>query len=570
MTFLALALGVMLLPIQTLIDALPKGPAGLNFQNIVTLVCLVGWYAHCQRNRMPMLQPMGDNKLNKRMLQYMVLAFAGLWYGKLFHMQLVDWPISLHDDRVVKYKDEMTGFLLFFVIAATIRDEKQMKRLVLLMFATIPYIIGVYYVARNADSLPSQMSLNCPEPSKNPYKDQCDIAEDDAEGNVTGKPGATWADVDLKEGSPLVVDENHPLEVFDWQENRYPAFFVNAEGRIRIDNYNRFSRTTLFVKYHQGIDHTKFSWAQKEVRGVFVQVGTNEMGSWYVHAMLFAVGILMTYRPLPWFIYLGVCIAMLGYGVIYSLSRAAWLAVCAAIGYLGARKSKALLVGFLAFILVAPAFLGGAVSERGGQGKDESAAHRLDFWKWAAHAGLVRYPVIGLGYGCYIPKHSDETGIKLDTHNFFFRTLSELGPVGLFLVFAILLSGFKLGWSVFEDAESKFQKGVGLGTALMVIGCIVGNMFGDRFSYISLNCWIFAMFGMSARCRVMIDEARARKAEAKQREALARRRARRPDLDDEELPEGEDDFPGATLRAQPAGARRPPPAGPQSPFRRSR
>ncbi len=533
MVFVTLCFAVALLPIQTLMDDLPKGPAGLNFQNIITLVCLVGWYLLCQRFKRPLIQPLGDhpgNKLNKRLGQYVVLSYAALWYGKLFHMALVDWPVSMADERFIHWKDECTGILLYFVIAAVLKDEKQMKRLVVAMFVSVPYIMGVYYVARNADSVPTNQTLICPEPSRDPRKDECDFTEDDKQGSLTGKPYGIYADLDMKEGSWLVSDEKHPLKVYNEDGDLYPAKMLDKTGRILISGYDRFSRKPLYARYHQGVDPNKFSWAQKEVRGVFVQVGTNEMGSWYAHAMMFAVGILMCYRPLPWILYLLPNIMFLGYGVIYSLSRAAWLAVGAGFGYLGARRSKAMLITFVAFLLVAPAFLGGAVSDRGGQGKDESAAHRLDFWKWAAYAGIVRYPVIGLGYQCYIPKHREETGIKLDTHNFFFRTLCELGPVGLFLIFSILWASFRLAWGVYEDGHTPFIKGVGLGTSLMIIACALGNMFGDRFSYISLNSWIFAMLGMTVRSRVWIDEHRAR--EGQERAAAAKARigaaSRRP------------------------------------------
>jgi hypothetical protein len=77
-------------------------------------------------------------------------------------------------------------------------------------------------------------------------------------------------------------------------------------------------------------------------------------------------------------------------------------------------------------------------------------------------------------------------------------------------VLAILLNAFKLSWSCYEEGHTPLIRGVGIGTTLVIIAVCLGNMFGDRFSYISLNSWMFAMFAMCARSRVWIDEHRRR------------------------------------------------------------
>ena len=44
-----------------------------------------------------MIQPLGrhpGSSINKRLGQYVLLTYLALWYGKLFHMALVDWPVT--------------------------------------------------------------------------------------------------------------------------------------------------------------------------------------------------------------------------------------------------------------------------------------------------------------------------------------------------------------------------------------------------------------------------------------------------------------------------------------------
>lgn len=495
-------LAVCVLPIQMWTDAMPKFGSGINFQNVLTLILLVGWKISTARQGRKMLSP---SEPNKWLGLYLGWSFLALFYGVLFAP--VDLPLSMSNERFIHWKDEATGLFMFFIVANCLKDEKAIKRLLFCMCLLTPYIINVYYKQYHA---PTSLKTAQLQPDE--------VVLDDDIGNNTGHPFAPYFKLDDK---PLFDDE-HSMSVTDWEGRKYEVQPTSYNPRVvRIFGYDRRSGRVLNVKFHQdrgsgAAAAQEFSWDLKEITGVFTQIGSNEMAAFYANAFLFMVGMLVCYRSVGWRIYLLFNMALLGWGLIFSLSRGAWLAICAGVGYLGARKSKGLMIAFVGFIFLAPALMPGSVTSRASGGMDDSAAHRLDFWKWAAVAGTIRFP-LGVGYQCYIPRHQEETGIKLDTHNFFFRTLAEMGLVGLALVILLLRAAFRTGWKLYVEGKNGFQRGVGLGAALLVIGNAVSNMFGDRFSYVSLGCFMWAFIGMAARLNTI--NAAAAKEEAERNKA---------------------------------------------------
>jgi hypothetical protein len=478
-----IALAVCVLPIETWTAALPKYPGGINFQNLITVALLVGWVVDCKRKGTPLLPA---NPLNRWIALYMAWSFLALFYGAIFTPQ-VGLPLSLSDERFIHWKDEITGMIIFFVAQATLRDEKRVKRLIFFMAAMIPYIIGVYYYQYTAEILARHQRFGVDE-----------VMGDSPDGARTGVPNARYVMIVGPDGVPLriVVDDEHRIRAVNEEGLSVEVAAKSGPGIIRLPFWRR-SIGSFTVHYYQdrrasGLQAKKFSWELKTITGVFFQLGSNEMASFYVNALLVFLGLIIAWRKaLLWRLYLVGNSLLLAWGVIFSLSRGAWLAVAAAVAYLGARRNRALMIGFILFLVAAPALMPGSVTSRGGGGMDESAESRLDFWAWAAYAGTIRYP-LGVGYQCYIPKHREETGIRLDTHNFFFRTLAEMGLIGLILVLGIFWKGFRFSWRLVDRAPTPFGRGLGMGVAMMWLASFVANMFGDRFAYISLNCYIWA------------------------------------------------------------------------------
>ncbi|HEY3355632.1 MAG TPA: O-antigen ligase family protein [Polyangia bacterium] len=499
-----LAIAVCVLPIQVWTDALPRYPGGVNFQNLITIALVVGWIVDCTRRGVPLVP---KSPLNKAIFAYVVWTFLALFYGWIFTPQ-VGLPLSLSDPRVIHWKDEMTGVLIFFVAQATLRDERRVRTLLFLMLATVPYIIGVYHYQYTAEFLERHRTFGVDE-----------VMGDDDVGSRTGVPGARYVEVINADGNflSIIVDSEHRLRAWDAD-----GATVEVEGRtgpatISLPGWSR-SRGPITISYTHdrrgsGTTAQTFSWELKTITGVFSQIGSNEMASFYANALLVLVGLIIAWRGARWWrLYLAANALLLAWGTIFSLSRGAWLAVAAAIAYLGARRNRALMVGFVVFIVAAPTLMPGSVTTRTGIG-DDSAQGRLEYWKWAAYAGTVRYP-LGVGYQCYVPKHREETGIKLDTHNFFFRTLAEMGLIGLILVLRMFWRAFRTSWRLVDAAHTPFARALGIGVAIMWIGSFIANMFGDRFAYISINCYIWGFTGMALAELHRAGQETARLAEA--------------------------------------------------------
>jgi hypothetical protein len=521
-----IALAVCILPIQTWTEELPKYPGGINFQNLIMLALLVGWVVDCKRKGQPLVP---KSPLNKWIALYMAWSFLALFYGAVFTPQ-VGLPLSMADERFIHWKDEITGMIIFFVAQATLRDERKVKTLLLCMAAMIPYIIGVYYYQYTTEILARHQRFAVDE-----------VMGDGSDGAKTGVPHARYVQIVGPDGVPLriVVDKEHKLRATNEDGKKIEVAAKSGPGVIRLPNWRR-GNGAFTVYYFQdrrdsGTKAKSFSWELKSITGVFIQLGSNEMASFYANALLVFVGLIIGWRKaLKWRLLLIGNSLLLAWGTIFSLSRGAWLAVVAAVAYLGARRNKALMIGFILFLVAAPALMPSSVTSRGGGGMDDSAAHRLDFWTWAAYAGTVRYP-LGVGYQCYIPKHREETGIRLDTHNFFFRTLAEMGLIGLVLVLGLFWKGFRTTWSLVDRAQTPFGRGLGMGVAMMWIGSFVANMFGDRFSYISLNCYIWG-FTALAVAMLHIDGAAAARREVEAQMEAARAAAASGDFGESATP----------------------------------
>jgi hypothetical protein len=483
-----LAVAVLILPIELWTDAFPKGPYGLNFQNLALVALVVGWVVHCLRRGRPLVP---RSPLNWAILAYVVWSFLALWYGPLFTPQ-VPLPLSPDDPRFAYWRQEATGMLLFFVAQATLREERQVKTLLFLMLATIPYIVGVYYHQYTADFLQRHQRFVVD-----------DVMGDDERGTRTGVPGARYVQAIGADGFPtkIIVDDDHRVRAKNQEGTGVRVLASSGPAVIRIPGWHR-STGPLVITYWQdqrggGTRAQAFSWDLKDIKGVFTQTGSNEMAAFYGNTLLLLVGLIVAWRGARWWrVYLGVNALLLAWGTIFSLSRGAWLAVVAGIAYVGLRKNRVLMVGLVLFVVAAPMVLPGSVTSRGGGGLDDSAEGRLGYWQWAAYTGTVRYP-LGVGYQCYIPKHREETGVRLDTHNFFFRTLAEMGLIGLALVLFMFWRAYRTTWSLVEAATTPFAKALGMGAAMMWIGSFVGNMFGDRFVHTSINTYLWTFTGMA-------------------------------------------------------------------------
>jgi O-antigen ligase len=131
---------VALMPLQNVIEKIPKGPTGINFQNISLMLLFWLWWSRSQQQRLPMMRP---NPLNHALMAYIALTFVQMWHASIYLD--IELPISLSHPHVVFWKDYFTAMCFFWFSQAILKDEKEMRWMVFSMASILPYMFRVHY-----------------------------------------------------------------------------------------------------------------------------------------------------------------------------------------------------------------------------------------------------------------------------------------------------------------------------------------------------------------------------------------------------------------------------------------
>jgi putative inorganic carbon (HCO3(-)) transporter len=196
--------------------------------------------------------------------------------------------------------------------------------------------------------------------------------------------------------------------------------------------------------------------------------------------------------------------------LMFSLSRGGYAALLVGFLFLGLVKMRKLLVLMLVFGVVWTAVVPNAVRERvlmtwdtKDGGLDHSSEIRVTLWEDAMHV-FDTSPLIGTGFNTYA--YMGRVGDYKDTHNYFVKVLVETGVLGLLLFLAVafrfLWTGLVLNWR----ASDPLARSLGLGLAGWVICALVANLFGDRWSFLQVNGYMWVLAGLAARCWTLEQE----------------------------------------------------------------
>jgi len=200
-----------------------------------------------------------------------------------------------------------------------------------------------------------------------------------------------------------------------------------------------------------------------------------------------------------------------GYGLLFAFSRGAYLGFASGVIALGALRRKSL--AFVALACLAGSFLlPSAVSDRitgtYTQGAtstdrtlDSSATDRVLIWQNALDI-IAAYPMFGTGFDTYEFMHP--MGFK-DTHNFYLKILLEQGVVGLIIFFAMLWTIFRQGHLLSRNGADPFLASLGAGFAISIVGAAVINIFGDRWSYLQVDSYLWILLALVVRARVLAE-----------------------------------------------------------------
>src|SRR5208283_1728487 len=115
---------------------------------------------------------------------------------------------------------------------------------------------------------------------------------------------------------------------------------------------------------------------------------------------------------------------------------------------------------------------------------DHSAAVRVSLWEEAKPV-FDSNPVFGSGFDTYA--YTGHLNGYRDSHNLFVKVLVETGVVGFLLFLSILAKSFRVGYRLFRQAQDDFLASLGLGLSVWVVCAAVANLFGDRWTFLQVN-----------------------------------------------------------------------------------
>lgn len=237
-------------------------------------------------------------------------------------------------------------------------------------------------------------------------------------------------------------------------------------------------------------------------------LGANHFGAFMAHYCSALLGLLLVddHKQRRW-LYLATILFGL-HPLFFSYSRGAYLGALIAVTFFGIVKKRKLLLLVVGLIVFWQAVLPPTVVERismteSGGKLEPSAASRVDLWDHAYNL-FTEHPVFGVGFGAFgltVP-----AGSLTDTHNFYMRTLSEQGLIGLLFFLLVLLGALRSGLRLYRDGPTPFQQALGLGFMGCVVATAVTNLFGDRWSYFVLGGYFFILWGLVDRSLLNIQK----------------------------------------------------------------
>ena len=272
----------------------------------------------------------------------------------------------------------------------------------------------------------------------------------------------------------------------------------------------------MFKVYYTNLSWMGFSHYSDKLRfngGTFMSLGSNEINAFYV-TYTFVILSVASCTKNRWgkcFLYL---VALLNiYCIVYGFSRGAYLSLIVGLIIWAFVSSKvkylvSVLVLFLLLVTIGVSVLPKATVERfdmtftDEEDRDESAESRIKFWELAFDYYLQN-PIVGIGYRNF-PKVNPA---GLDTHNYYVKVMVENGTIGLIALFVLLRSFWKKIRELQRKAHDPFLEKFAIGMIPCMVALLIGNLFGDRFTYYPLISYFFVYMAIVCRGIEITDRA---------------------------------------------------------------
>lgn len=303
---------------------------------------------------------------------------------------------------------------------------------------------------------------------------------------------------------PLPISTANPL-LADWK-NYVEMIFLYFLAYSALKDETQLKTILVIIaavvllisvrEFRNFSESASFSY-DKRVEGPFwvVGLGANHIGAFMAHygALLFGMFLIDTHRYRKWLYAAAVGFSL--HPLFFSYSRGAYVAALVAIVVYGVLKKRSLLAIVAVLVFTWHVVLPETVVERISMTEDasgqieSSAAQRVVLWEHALSLFENNF-LFGIGFNSFgftVPQ-----GELTDTHNFYMKTASEQGIIGLIVLALLLRRALASGWRLYREGQTPFYRALGFGFVGCSIAVIVTNIFGDRFSYFAMasNFWI--------------------------------------------------------------------------------
>ena len=248
-------------------------------------------------------------------------------------------------------------------------------------------------------------------------------------------------------------------------------------------------------------DFSHFSYGLRDA-GPLGYAGENGMGAFQAEFAIFLIGLaLFVKKPVLKLGLLAIALTNI-YCLELTFSRGAYVGFLCGLFVLGLIKERKFLILTVIILVSWQSFVPNAVKERvmmthqeNGE-LDSSAEERVTIWQDALQV-FSEDPILGTGFNtyAYMGRYLGYT----DTHNYYLKILIETGLVGLLIFLWLLGAACKMSWRLFRMAKDPVISALGCGLFAMLICTIVVNFFGDRWTFLQVNGFLWILLGLAAR-----------------------------------------------------------------------
>jgi putative inorganic carbon (hco3(-)) transporter len=250
--------------------------------------------------------------------------------------------------------------------------------------------------------------------------------------------------------------------------------------------------------------------------GALGYAGENGMGAFQAEIAIFLIGLaVFAKKPL---LKCGLLVIALTsvYCLELTFSRGAYAGFLIGLFVLGLIKERKILILLAIMLVVWQNIVPYAVTQRvmmtyrEGGGVDSSAKERLTVWEDALQV-INEEPIFGTGFNTYAYMH--RVMEFTDTHNYYLKVILETGLIGLLIFLWLLGAACRMSWRLFRVTTDPTLGALGCGLFAMWICVLVVNCFGDRWTYLQVNGFLWVLLGLAARGLYLVSQEKEGQAE---------------------------------------------------------